>query len=72
MAPAALPAAVSPNMNPTNEATRASLDTSVWTNRGSTGHIILAAVTPETIAGRVVAARRVELGECCDDGCCEE
>jgi regulator of extracellular matrix RemA (YlzA/DUF370 family) len=36
------------------------------------GHIILAAITPETIAGRVIAARRVEMGECCDDGCCEE
>ncbi|MBM4445335.1 MAG: DUF370 domain-containing protein [Chloroflexi bacterium] len=36
------------------------------------GHIILAAISPETIAGRVVSARRAELGECCDEECCEE
>jgi regulator of extracellular matrix RemA (YlzA/DUF370 family) len=36
------------------------------------GHIILAAITPETIAGRVITTRRSELGECCDEGCCEE
>lgn len=36
------------------------------------GHIILAAITPETIAGRVVTTRRSESGDCCDDGCCAE
>lgn len=36
------------------------------------GHVILAAITPETIAGRVLTTRRSESGDCCDDGCCTE
>lgn len=36
------------------------------------GHVILAAITPETIAGRVVTTRRSESGDSGNGGYCTE